>query len=383
MEKSSDIKGKYGGFTVDSEDFYFNKSDLVVSIESRSRTPLKVDDEMRLPAYMRTYFDEISRDCCVYSMAPTAPNQLASAPYQKYDSDACFPLNEEIVRVTAEQLKAQQPSCSLNLNQQKDLPILQHYHPDYSNPPSTFKREPPEGLKKVLQEEPFHHRMLMNMGPIVMPEDGQNIPAFKPRIKFEPIFGSATIYAVVPSRKSFDVEDLVRVTEAFHFDASEQSFKDKYPEVYHGGRPDKGLSIPTATSDAALDLSACMFSIPVEYRKSDLFLVVQLSKVLTGDGDRAVAPYLRSSGIPEATKHEDSCRRLHHFRQPLAISIWKIFDDAGNMTPSPRYNMRNMLTLHFYCMRSCINDVLLKQVCNISSCIAYVQFKAFNAYPCV
>jgi hypothetical protein len=83
--------------------------------------------------------------------------------------------------------------------------------------------------------------------------------------------------------------------------------------------------------------------------------------VLTGDGDRAVAPYLRSSGIPEAGKHEDSCRRLYSFRQPLAISIWKLFDDAGNLIAAPRSSCPEILTLPFYCMRSCINDLLLKQ----------------------
>ena len=350
----------YEDFIVDSEDFYFNKSDLVVDIEPRHRQPLRVDDEMRLPAYVHTYIEELSRDLCTYYKAPTGPNELPVVKYNREEHDLCFPVNEEAIRVTMDQLKAQQPTISAV--PRKDIPLLQHYHPEYRIPSSTFKRVPPEQLRRVLQQEPFNSNFLFSIGPIVQSEDGQKVQPLKSRIKFEPIFGTVTIYAVVPSRRSFDAEEMVRVTESFHFDATDQSFKDKYPEVYQGGRPDTGLPVPPATPDPALELSACLFSIPMEFRKSDLFLVVQLSKVLTSDGDKAVAPYLRSSGIPEATKHEDACRRLYNFRQPLALSIWKLFDDSGKFIISPKSGRPDLLNVPFYCMRSCISDHTLKQV---------------------
>lgn len=360
MSKIPSSPPQEGDFVVDSEDFYFNKSELVVKIEPRHRQPLRLNDEIRLPPYMHTCIEELSRDCCVYYMAPSAPNEISTEKYTRDEPDGCFPLNEEAVRVTMDQLKAQQPMESVL--PPKDIPLLQHYHPEYANPQSTFKRSPPDQLRKILLEEPFNFNMLLNLGPIVLLDDGQRANAFKSRIKFEPVFGTATIYAAVPSRRSLDVEDLVRVTESFCFDATEKAFKDKYPEVYLGGRPEMGLPVPIAACDAALDLSACMFSIPMEFRKADLYLVLQLSKVLTGDGDKAVAPYLRSSGIPEPVKHEDSCRRLYNFRQPLAISVWKLFDENGGLLQTPRSNRPDYLTLQFYCLRSCINDVGLKQI---------------------
>lgn len=348
-----------GAYSVDTEDFYFNKSDLVVNIEPRERSPLHVDDELRLPPYMHTCIEELSRDLCVYYMAPKAPDVLPVEKYVKDEPNTCFPMNEEAIGVTIDQLKAQHPKEQLV--PLKDVPLLQHYHPEYRNPISTFKRSPSEKLRKILEEEPFNYNLMLNLGPVVQPEKGQKIPMFKSRIKFEPIFGAVTIYAVVPSRRSFESEDMVRVSETFHFDATDQMFKEKYPEVYQGGRPDVGLPVPPSTPDVALNLSACILFIPVEFQRSDLFLVVQLSKVLTGDGDKAVAPYLRSSGIPEPVRHEDACRRLHQFRQPLAISIWKLFDDAGNLVPNPKSGLADMLSLPFYCLRSCINDATLKQ----------------------
>ena len=348
-------------YAVDSEDFYFNKSDLVVTIEPRERQPLKVDDDVRLPAYMRTYIEELSRDCCVYYMSPNGTNTIKSVSYGKEESAACFPLNEETVRVTMDQLKAQHPQDNKDKDSIK-FPILQHYHPEYQSPPSSYRREPSESLRKALQPEPYHNNLLLNVGPIVMPNGQQVIPPFKSRVKFEPIFGSATIYAIVPTRKGVDIDGLIRVTETFRFDITDESLKNRYPEVYNGGRPEVGLEIPRETSDPALDLTACMFSIPPEYDKSELYLVIQLSKVLTGDGDKAASPYMRASGAPETHKHEESCRRLHNFRQPLAISIWRLFDDSGLLIPSPKSHHSELLSPPFYSLRTCINDSMLKQV---------------------
>jgi hypothetical protein len=287
MNAASPAKGQGEGqdaFVVDSGDFCFNKSELGVSIEARGRPPLRAGADMRLPAYVRTCLEELSRDCCVYYQSPGGPSAIPAAAYPRQDSEANFPMNEEVVRLAMDQLKAQQPAEQTATPQSgaasTDRPILQHYHPDYTSPPSSFKRAPPHALRRALQEEPFNRNMLLNVGPITQPAEGQSMAAFKPRLRFEPIFGSVAVYAVVPSRKSFDIEDLVRVTESFNFDVTDQMSKDKYPEVYEGGRP-KGEGDTPDPADAAAGLSACLFSVPMEYRKDDLFLVVQLTKVTT------------------------------------------------------------------------------------------------------
>ncbi len=313
-----------------------------MKMESRNQHPVIFSElAEKPPPYIYTCLEEISRNCCTYSVFLSGRGDVKMVPYQKTASSTNFPFNEE-TRISANKQYADSQFTKSELTQS----ILQHYQPDFPSPPSTYKREPPSHLKKVLEEEPFNYYLLMSVGPIVLPPGAQQIEALKCRAKFEPIFGCATIYALV---KSSAEENLIRVSESFHFDCTGDTFRDKVPEIYG------------SDADAASKLSACLFNIAPEYKKADLFLVVQLSKVLTSDGDKAVSAYMRSS-FPEKERHEDSLRRLADYRQPLALSFWKLFDESERLQRSSRTSAPDTLNLQFYGLRNCINDATLKQV---------------------
>jgi len=99
--------------------------------------------------------------------------------------------------------------------------------------------------------------------------------------------------------------------------------------------------------------------------------VVQLSKVLSSDADKAVQPYLpRSTSMPAAdhVKHLEACERLSSYRQPIGIGVLRFTDDSGRISGTNMsykmeadYNTVEMgVTL--FCQRIILSDQQIGQV---------------------
>ncbi len=146
---------------------------------------------------------------------------------------------------------------------------------------------------------------------------------------FEPIFGSICLY-------TFLGDDLLRISETFHFDGTPESIRKQYAWAYipqeegsseGGAQSLSGTSVNVADgSGAQTHMNMFNATIPDELRDKDLFLVVQLSKILSTDADKAVAPYYQRGALPDLEKHKEACRRLAKFRQPVAMGVARIND---------------------------------------------------------
>ncbi len=146
---------------------------------------------------------------------------------------------------------------------------------------------------------------------------------------FEPIFGSICAY-------TFLGDELLRISETFYFDATPESIRKQYPSAYLPEEVVGDASAVSATnffgtslnvadgSGSSTHMNMFCVTVPEELRDKDLFLVVQLSKVLSTDADKAVAPYFSRGAVPDLDKHRDACRRLIKFRQPLALGVVRI-----------------------------------------------------------
>lgn len=104
--------------------------------------------------------------------------------------------------------------------------------------------------------------------------------------------------------------------------------------------------------------------------------MVQLSKVLSSDADKAVQPYLprSASSIPPAdtiAKHHQACERLSSYRQPIGIGVLRFTDDSGRISGSNMsykmeadYNTVEM-GVTIFCQRVILSD---QQIGQVSTC---------------
>ena len=90
----------------------------------------------------------------------------------------------------------------------------------------------------------------------------------------------------------------------------------------------------------------------------DLFIVAQLSKILTTTADAACAPYKSSpSPYTDTLKHITLCNRLIQFRQPIGIAIERYRSDNGKqLDGEAKINMK------FFSQRGCVSDEGIHQV---------------------
>jgi len=141
---------------------------------------------------------------------------------------------------------------------------------------------------------------------------------------FEPLFGTFSIYTLVG-------EELIRITENFCFDATDVSIRKLYPELYPVSSSKANVNVGDANCVNGF-INKFNVTIPEELREIDLFIVVQLNKILSCDADKAVSPYKSYANVPpDIKKHAELCKRLINFRQPIGIGIIRLNDEAGKL----------------------------------------------------
>ena len=167
---------------------------------------------------------------------------------------------------------------------------------------------------------------------------------------FEPLFGSFSIYTIVG-------DDLIRITENFYFDATDVNIRFFYPELYPIESSVATVNVGDANSSEGY-INKFNVTIPEELREIDLFIVVQLSKILSCDADKAVAPYKSYANVPpDIKKHTELCKRLINFRQPVGLGIIRLNDEAGKLEKEV---LRVQVPL--YAQKHTIGDNALHQV---------------------
>ncbi|XP_017859790.1 PREDICTED: dedicator of cytokinesis protein 7 [Drosophila arizonae] len=117
-------------------------------------------------------------------------------------------------------------------------------------------------------------------------------------LEVEPIFASMAIY---------DAKERQKVSENFYFDMNSDSLKLM-------------LSTHVRCADVSTQSRSAIFEI--SYPSNDLFLVIRLEKVLQGDINNSVEPYLKEDKEKYREKVKsnamDYCERLGKYRMPFA-----------------------------------------------------------------
>jgi hypothetical protein len=130
-----------------------------------------------------------------------------------------------------------------------------------------------------------------------------------------------------------------------------QSIRIKFPEVYQ--TEDVGIDedLRGLKADPITNLKMGCFSIPSEFKRTDLFLVVQIFKVLTGEPEKVVSPYIRT--LPD-TKADENCKRLCMYRQQVGIGGLKLFENSKLGGAE--------LKCSIFATKSCMSDAGIGQV---------------------
>jgi hypothetical protein len=155
---------------------------------------------------------------------------------------------------------------------------------------------------------------------------------------YEPIYASCCLF-------TFIGEELHRITESFCIDLTPNEIRGNYSYVYLG-------------KDARSQPVQQMFLslIPEELKDSTVYFVVQLSKLLSADGDKAVSPYLPRASAAEAKKTIFGFERLSKYRQPLGVGAVKLEKDK--VTPGMQFN----ISFPVFSLKTCCSDPMFAQV---------------------
>lgn len=100
-----------------------------------------------------------------------------------------------------------------------------------------------------------------------------SIIARRLEVEVEPIFASIALY---------DCKEKKKVSENFYFDLNSDEMQGM-------------LSLHTPRIDASTQSRACIFNIT--YPSPDLFLVIKLEKVLQGDINDCIEPYVKDEKV--------------------------------------------------------------------------------------
>lgn len=235
--------------------------------------------------------------------------------------------------------------------------FIHNYHPESSPQQSTFHRVP-MGNKSLVDNCAYGYtKLLVSIGPKEKVRYAKQIS--------EPIFGSACLYCM---SKRGDGE-LMKLTETFRFDVTPPAKRRTFQHVYN-----QKLDIAVDDHGDALNINPvfnttkCLFSFPTEFMSQDIFLVIELSKVLTGDPDKALLPYINpdkrglfgGGSEPDSAALREAAKRLRKFQQPLGISVVKVFNPNGQVYQNVVSSGASVVP-HF-ALKTCMNEASLKQV---------------------
>ncbi|KAG8196069.1 hypothetical protein JTE90_007809 [Oedothorax gibbosus] len=173
---------------------------------------------------------------------------------------------------------------------------------------SVFTLYPP------MEEEEFIEKRLP--GPIPKEHIGHRLIvkclALKLDLEIEPIFGIMALY---------DAKEKKKVSENFYFDMNSEPLK-------------RMLSSHVCYQDVSTLSRSCIFQITNP--SPDLFLVIKLEKVLQGDINECIEPYVKDDKNRDKLKSNAvlTCERLGKYRMPFAwtaIYLMNIINGVNNL----------------------------------------------------
>ena len=191
---------------------------------------------------------------------------------------------------------------------------------------------------------------------------------------YEPLFGSITLYTIID-------DEIYRISESFYYDLSTEAMRKYYGTCYID---QEGIDIhPYATknydfsgncinigdgSSERNHYNMCHITIPEELSYTNLFLIVQINKIMSCDSEKATLPYYARQLSPDMLKNKESCERLNKYRQPIGLGILKLSDDNGKLIGRAS---SGEVVIPMYCQKTCLSD---PQIHMVRICFLYTFY---------
>lgn len=340
--------------------FLLPEDQLTVEITPRQRdSDIKEYVYKPAPLYISTSHDVYSRNFCTVNVGKDLPSSVGLVRYGG-DGD----INVGIADVRCNSSADVPESMSMHASTLGDLSdtsgtmssknILQPYCPSLTHWYSTFRSVPDDSVQLLSGRVSTDTNLLLKFVRLQMRQKA-----------FEPLFGSATLYSIID-------DEIHRISESFHFDAATENLRRYYGTCYVDSDGQEIMSTATKVidfggrcinvADASGERShmhMCHATVPEELRYKDLFLVVQLSKFMSCDSERAAAPYFARGMSPDPPKHKESCERLCKYRQPVGLGMLRLCDETGKLVGGTSHGE---LLIPFYSQKVCLSDQQIQLV---------------------
>ncbi|CAM9497928.1 unnamed protein product, partial [Scytosiphon promiscuus] len=358
--------------------FIFPVNDLEVSIVPRGR-PFQPPPLARGSAtpFLATAYDEFTRDWVNLSIGRLSQKTVPCVKYRseeppQYPADDDQVPAKETFAVGTDDLEEEAGS--------KEVRVLHYYRPQYKGPRSTYRKVPDLKLQLLLLDRPAHFMWMEIAAKALTFKIGE----------LEPVFCSLALYRIVSrvgkKGAEVDLSRSGRVSETFWFDLNSGSVRRKFSHVFTRENP-TGAPDDIATPSANLSVSSMratvgssssrggrhgsfgkadrrrgsqvernvtgcrrgLFALDPKNADGRLFLVLQLSKVLQGEPEKAGdGQFLGKGGDKQGgtlfvpcmtatvldayskgrtksnadTAAEEAAQRLWRYRQPLAFGVY-------------------------------------------------------------
>lgn len=164
------------------------------------------------------------------------------------------------------------------------------------------------------------------------------------RPMFEPLFLTIGLYCITPT-------GFQRITESFHWNIprvdsiNAKSMTEKYQYLYG--------SIANEAYCKQHGNIPIICSIPESISLEDVYIVVYISKLLSGNIESSINPYLKQSSVKiDDTKHSESCLRLNNYRQMFGWGALRLLDEQKSCMCLNNSNVN----MPIFAMRQAMND---------------------------
>ncbi|KAM3959107.1 LOW QUALITY PROTEIN: dedicator of cytokinesis [Aphomia sociella] len=286
------------------------------SVCSRERISERLEKLQAAPRHQY----EIDAEPTTTSTEELVPNQFESQPSSGRQSVASISSSSSC----NETLTPRGSWASLDLRSSSSDPLL----------PDLFERKPMEQVDATNEAKRLENRQLDLLGlytPYLDEEEAveRRLPAEMPcelmghrilvnchqlklELDVEPLFASMALY---------DAKEKKKLSENFYFNLNSEWTKQM-------------LSAHIAYADISTLSRSAVFDIPNP--SSDVFLVVRVEKVLQGDVNECIEPYIKDDKNREKVRAsaQAACTRLGKYRMPLAwsaVSLLNILSGSNSL----------------------------------------------------
>lgn len=265
--------------------------------------------------------------------------------------------------------------------------ILRLYDPSYEGISSSLQMVPNDRLRRLIHPTQSSLDFALHINFAVSHNQIAELT--------EPVFANLALYSINNNSNSANLSTstptATRVSECLHIDLSPDHIKARFAYVYEnaddlkdGPISDRAVPIKseksrTATGRDAITMTInehCFVTLPTNINKNDLYIVIQLTKVLTPENEKTGSRLRSTREERLVTDPDEAYRRLHKYRQIIGLGVMKVYPGADGIVAGEGDVLRCLISP----FKASINSTVIAQVSIFGDKIIDFLFTLFTSY---